>query len=224
MAGMGRRGGERARVAARVRALLAEPTSPPTDTGAPGPRWLPDNNLQVPAGPATMVAADAVQLVPQTDEDVRVPSMPAPAPRSGWSSDRGQRGPAPAQPVADGRVRCRATYSPRRRSSRRDRCRSRASAGCGGDGMVGVSRATTGERRAGDHVRSGIRSQHFGGGCPARLRAGQRRCRCRRQGQAARRLPAPFRCTRGGRGAGSGRNHGGSRSLVDEPCSKAGRR
>ena len=89
MAGMGWRGGERARVAARVRALLADPTSPPTDTGAPGPRWLPDNNLQVPAGPATMVAADAVQLVPQTDEDA---SIPTPAPRSGWSSDRGRGG------------------------------------------------------------------------------------------------------------------------------------
>ena len=223
MAGMGWRGGERARVAARVRALLADPMSPPTDTGAPGPRWLPDNNLQVPAGPATMVAADAVQLVPQTDEDVRVLSIPAPAPRSGWSSDRGRRGPAPAHSVADGRVRCRATYSPRRRPSRRDRRRSRALARCGGDCLVGVSGASSGERCAGDHVRSGLGVQ-FGRGCPAQLRAGKRRCRCRRQGQAPRRVPAPFRCACAGRGAGRGGSRSRSRSHADKPRSKARRR
>jgi competence protein ComEA len=92
MAGMGWRGGERARVAARVRALLADPANPPTGTGGPRPGWLPDVNLSAPAGPATMDAEDAAQLVPPTGAEAQAPSPPGPEPRFGWSFDRGQGG------------------------------------------------------------------------------------------------------------------------------------
>ena len=177
-----------------------------------------------PAGPApTSLPTWRSSFRRPTAKRKRRPRL-APSLGSAGHSIGGEGGATTAPTVAEGRVRCRATYSPRRRSPRRGRCWASASAGCRGDGVVGVPRASTGERRAGHYVRSGIRSQHIGGGGPARLRSGQRRCRCRRQGQAARRLPAPLRSTRGGRSAGSGRNHGGSRSLIDEPCSKAGRR
>lgn len=92
MAGMGWRGGERARVAARVRALLADPPNPPTDARGPRPGWLPDDNPSAATGPATVAAADAVQLVPATDRELPALSTPGPEPRPGWSFDRGRGG------------------------------------------------------------------------------------------------------------------------------------
>ena len=130
------------------------------------------------------------------------------------------RGAPPPQPVADGRARWLATYSPRRRSSRRDRRWARASVGGDGDRVVGGPRASTRKRRAGDYVRPRIRSQHNGGRCPAQLRSSRRRCRCRRQSHTAGRLPAPRRCACAGRGPRSGGNHSGSRSFIDESRSK----
>jgi competence protein ComEA len=88
---MGWRGGERARVAARVRALLAAPSSAPLDMGTTESGWLPDLGLQNRAGSALSQSPDEVEPFPPLHVDVPAPP-PVPELRSGRSADLGRGG------------------------------------------------------------------------------------------------------------------------------------
>ncbi len=88
---MGWRGGERARVAARVRALLAAPSSAPLDMGTTESGWLPDLGLQIPAGSALSQSPDEVEPFPPLDVDAPAPPS-VPERRSGRSAGLGRGG------------------------------------------------------------------------------------------------------------------------------------
>lgn len=88
---MGWRGGERARVAARVRALLAAPSSAPLDMGTTESGWLPDLGVQNPAGSALSQSPDEVEPFPPLPVDASAPP-PVPELRSGRSADLGRGG------------------------------------------------------------------------------------------------------------------------------------